>query len=323
MVRITSSASRRFCKVHSSPLTFRVTSCPLKPFSGWLYPTQRYSEARSKKKYPKHTAANIRLPSFDLPYSTVWPIHCSISGVTGFLLTLVPQRRLIPAIASGILGRWAVGSGSPIDRCTLLMAAIRIFTVPGAFCSLTGAMHHILQEEVLLLPVVVGDVPDRVNASPPAKELPPPVLRSVHRHCRLGVPVHQQRPTFLIPLSMTLYIGKPHHVPLWEETLRGLGSSQEVNRDMPLWLPPFTGFLVFAWAGRGPFSCYPQLASKEKALPLGLGDVAREYATTLYIGTTLSSTAGWRGPGVQQIRLPSPVLLRSLHFPLPRLPTRK
>ena len=137
MVRITSSASRRFCRVHSSPLTFRATSCPLNPFSGWLYPTHRYSEARRRKKYPKHTAANIKLPSFDFPYSTVCPIHCSISGVTGFLLTLVPHLLLIPAMASGILGRWAVGSGRPMDKCTLLIAAILIFTVPGAFCSLT------------------------------------------------------------------------------------------------------------------------------------------------------------------------------------------
>ena len=40
-------------------------------------------------------------------------------------------------IANGILGRCAVGSGNPIDRWMLLMAAILIFTVPGAFCSFT------------------------------------------------------------------------------------------------------------------------------------------------------------------------------------------
>lgn len=58
--------------------------------------------------------------------------------MTGFRLTFVPHLLLIPAIASGILGKWAIGSGRPMDRWMLLIAASLILTVPGALDSFTA-----------------------------------------------------------------------------------------------------------------------------------------------------------------------------------------
>ena len=105
-------------------------------------------------------------------------------------------------------------------------------------------MHHVLKEEVFLLPVIVSDIPDWVDTSPPAEELPPPVLGSINRHCRLWVSVQQQRPTFLVPLLMPLHIGKPHHTSLRVKALCGFGSSHKVDRDVPLRFTLGVGALI-------------------------------------------------------------------------------